>query len=1170
MNTSRILRVGLAAMLVAASAALAAKPAVGTPAPTPAPPLDVAAKVRALTGAETRIVWLRHTQWESFKGGLDGGAGYALMALDTSGKGERELVPAGECYNPLIAPSGRRVLYTARTDGKLQIHCVDWDGANSRSLGEGFALWTWRDPETKLEWVYASNAGGNDGAFIDRFPLDTPERRERIYTGRLANRLSLSADGTRAVGEFPHPLAGMLYTRTGEVDRKDYRTGCNSYIAPDNSYFVTIMAGGHDLVTLYKPDGSSRDVSVIPPGLKPLKRGGRGCMWNPKWASDARHLVVAGPFKQLGPDHADIWLGQFADDFSAIAQWVQVTDNAYMDVYAFVWIDPGLGQYEDEAPYTLAVPPAVVGPGNWAWDFGDGTKATDGTHTYRTPGRYLITATQGDRVLRGRVVVQPRMPPQVMAVRLFDDEQVQVQFDKCIRIDQATVSCKSGVAIGRAALDGVGTRLNLTLAGPLPEADTLRVQGIRDLAQEPNILTGEFPIARPDWPAVRRGLVFLWEGHRKQSFTWNPQSRAFHDNTVTPWSQARFNRQGAMVLDGGTYSVTDGGSGIYSQCRQTGQLTVECVLTPFNLYQGSPAQPAVAFGCGRPGDPNIALAQEGNRLLLLLRLRHEGKTEVRRVELTTLEEHHPHHVLVSIADNALTCYVNGAVAKQAELTGAFAWNAPDWSQGLYMGGLPGNPYPWCGQLEGIAAYSRALDAVQAARHFAVYAKRLAARPMAKQIQVSATLAAKTRLPTAAEIAPYRDALVVNEYDVVRVTQGQYALPTVRVVQWGLLDTKPTWVAGAVVGQTYDLVLEAFGDHPQLENEMIIDTLDEDFALDLFVDVTHRPSGPPRPSRLTVHPRELWMPPNWQQQFRVEMVDQYGHPIQAPVTWAVKPGGQLSGGVAYNAVQSFAARDQAGRGTITADGLFTSGATGGVVTILAAVPGLPEAVGKATVGINWPAIHAATEQPLRFGMDQGLSDRWRFTGDIDRIRLYNRALSAEEIAAHAAGTPGTAPGLVGDWPFDDPPKDGAFPNLAGPGLAAQLHHFNPQKRPEQLREGDRGFVRLDGQGYLEVAPDPRLDMTKHCTIEAWVRNANGMIACKQAVWMWGFVFMVHPSGLVTDALRVGGANALNGAYAFAKDTWTHVAVVFDVNGHWQLYANGTRVGEKQPGVLLIYP
>jgi hypothetical protein len=109
------------------------------------------------------------------------------------------------------------------------------------------------------------------------------QKRERVFTGILNQHLSLSADGTRAAAEVPWPGAGMIYFRTGQADRKNYRTGCNTYMAPDNSYMVTVMAGSHDLVTLYKSDGSSRDVRLIPPDFKPLMNGGNGCMWNPKY-----------------------------------------------------------------------------------------------------------------------------------------------------------------------------------------------------------------------------------------------------------------------------------------------------------------------------------------------------------------------------------------------------------------------------------------------------------------------------------------------------------------------------------------------------------------------------------------------------------------------------------------------------------------------------------------------------------------------------------------------------------------------------------------------------------------------------------------------------------------------------------------------------------------------
>jgi hypothetical protein len=132
-NTVRILKVVcMAAMLVAGSAALAAEPAQGKNAPAP----GIAAEVRALTGAETRIVWLRHKQWETYKGGVDGGVGFSIMAFDTGGKGERELVPAGEIYNPLISPDGRRVIYSTGKNWKQNLmHCVDWNGANHRILG---------------------------------------------------------------------------------------------------------------------------------------------------------------------------------------------------------------------------------------------------------------------------------------------------------------------------------------------------------------------------------------------------------------------------------------------------------------------------------------------------------------------------------------------------------------------------------------------------------------------------------------------------------------------------------------------------------------------------------------------------------------------------------------------------------------------------------------------------------------------------------------------------------------------------------------------------------------------------------------------------------------------------------------------------------------------------
>jgi hypothetical protein len=590
------------------------------------------------------------------------------MVFDTGGKGERELVPEGDLYNPLISPSGRRVIYSAKTDGKLQIHRVDWNGENSRILSDGFAQWTLRDPATGIEWVYASNAGGEGGEFVDRFQLDKPETRERVYTGRLANRFSLSADGTRAVGEFPWPAAGMLYFRTGQVDRKNYRQGCNSYISPDNSYLVTIMAGSHDLVTLYKPEGSNRDVSVVPPGLKKKKDGGTGCMWNPKWASDARHMVVAGPFKNLGPDRGDIWLGQFAADFNSIAKWVQVTDNDYMDVYAYVWVDPGLGQHAGKAPYTLTVPSAVTGQGNWQWTFGDGSKGTEAKHTYGKAGTYAITATQGNRTLKGTVRVAERAAPKLLSAVTLDDRRVLLTFSEPVQVPAAKVTLASGTAATKLSLDSEGRGIIAEFAAPLGAKETLTVAGVTDCAQAPNEMPAvKTQIVVPDWPSNRAGLSSLWQNARTRNVIFDeeiglPITTGLIGFSWTPMP-GRFNRFGAALAAGDMGFELSPGSPdrIMRGIRKTKQFSFEIVVASADLAQtkGDGDKPIAIMAWNFDWRNGIFwLFQEKDKLLVSLSKQWgDGNPEV--FEMATLPDTKPHHVIVSYAAKRLALYLDG-------------------------------------------------------------------------------------------------------------------------------------------------------------------------------------------------------------------------------------------------------------------------------------------------------------------------------------------------------------------------------------------------------------------------------------------------------------------------------------------------------------------------------
>ena len=833
MNPARILTVCMAAMLAGGSAALAADPAAGKNAPAP----GIAAKVQALTGAETRIVWLRHKQW----GGrvtdtVDGGAGFSIMAFDTDGKRERELVPEGEFHNPLISPSGRRVIYSAKTDGKLRIHCVDWNGANSRILSDGFALWPWRDPATGIEWVYASNE--RYGAFVERFQIDKPEVKERLYTGPVSCRFAVSADGTRAAGEFSWPNAGMLYFRTGQVDRKNYRNGCNTYIAPDNSYMVTGMTGSHELVTLYKPDGSSRDISVVPPGLKPLKDGGRGVMWNPKWASDARHMVVAGPFRNLGPDRADIWLGQFAADFNSIAKWVQVTDNDFMDVYAYAWIETGLGQFGGEAPYVVEVSADRLG-GEWEISYGDGTteRTTAIRHTYTKAGRFALVARQGKRELKGTVDVRPQKPPKVTGALLLDDTHVLVTFDEPVQAPSGKVELSPQTAAKSFQLSDDGTELVAEFSAPLPKTGAaIKLQGFADLAQTPNPLTrNKRPVARPKWPGRLTGVACLWQGAKGVNRCYHEAKKTFVKTSIAI-AAGRLDRNGALVLSGGAAVDAETVANIGQTVRAAKAINLELVLHP--------AEPKLPAASGLlpilvlrgPDELGFVVGQKEDKLVLRAKTVEGGTQEF---TLGVPSTRHASQVVISYTPGKLFAQLDDKKAVESEtLNGS---PLPDDAARGYAELLLGTPAAagqpaWKGKIEALAVHGRALDKEELSRDRLAMAGILSGRKTPPQIEVQATLIGKSKIPDPREIAPYRNALIVNEYRVKKVLKGRYAQKTIRVAQWGMLDLKATPLAAQEPGTSVKLVLETFADHDELVPELISDTLKENFDLTLYTDV----------------------------------------------------------------------------------------------------------------------------------------------------------------------------------------------------------------------------------------------------------------------------------------------------------------------------------------------
>ena len=89
------------------------------------------------------------------------------------------------------------------------------------------------------------------------------------------------------------------------------------------------------------------------------------------------------------------------------------------------------------------------------------------------------------------------------------------------------------------------------------------------------------------------------------------------------------------------------------------------------------------------------------------------------------------------------------------------------------------------------------------------------------------------IPTPESILPYRNALVVNEYDIVHVVEGNYPEGSILVAHWAIRDGKVLEEARRFPGSAFRLTVERFDAHPELEGERVIS--DRSSKLPLYYD-----------------------------------------------------------------------------------------------------------------------------------------------------------------------------------------------------------------------------------------------------------------------------------------------------------------------------------------------
>lgn len=109
--------------------------------------------------------------------------------------------------------------------------------------------------------------------------------------------------------------------------------------------------------------------------------------------------------------------------------------------------------------------------------------------------------------------------------------------------------------------------------------------------------------------------------------------------------------------------------------------------------------------------------------------------------------------------------------------------------------------------------------------------------MSDPIRLKVKLLAKSKIPTLADIAPYREALVFYEYSVRKRIKGKFKEnQKLRVAHWAIYDNQPQAIGKAKVGSSHTLHLYPYQQFNELKSLYTSDTLTLDPDIPLYHDV----------------------------------------------------------------------------------------------------------------------------------------------------------------------------------------------------------------------------------------------------------------------------------------------------------------------------------------------
>jgi hypothetical protein len=296
-----------------------------------------------------------------------------------------------------------------------------------------------------------------------------------------------------------------------------------------------------------------------------------------------------------------------------------------------------------------------------------------------------------------------------------------------------------------------------------------------------------------------------------------------------------------VELARGACEFPKAGPCIAQAVKASGELSVEVVFRAATRDQSGPAR--IVTLSRDTGLRDFTIGQEKDRLVLRLRTPSSGANGTNpQVDIGDVDPGREQHVVVTYRDGeGLIVYADG---KQSKHPGTYRGDLSNWEEMEFLLGDEATcDRDWCGRIEAVAVYDRALTDGEARRAQEAWEHLLAGRKPVAHWRVETEVMALSPMPTVERAAPYREALLLAEHRVKRAEGEGAPSPgaKLRVAHWALLDGAPVPEAANLrIGGGDWIELEPFDAQPQANGRYMSDELDVELDLPVFLDVT-----PPR-------------------------------------------------------------------------------------------------------------------------------------------------------------------------------------------------------------------------------------------------------------------------------------------------------------------------------------